>query len=139
MAGQPRALGQGLAASAIADWQRLHVLLQVEVKELEDEVELVAVGVHDVEQTDDVGVVHLLEQRNLANGGRGDTLIFGLEADLLERDDALVLCCEVAGLVDDAVGSWRLSVRNSTEPQTPKALQVATHPLPPSPASGSSP
>ncbi len=43
------ALGQRLAPSALADGQRLHVLLQVQVEELEDEVELVAVGVHNVE------------------------------------------------------------------------------------------
>lgn len=136
---QPRALGQGLAAPTIADWQCLHVLLQVEVEELEDEVELVAVGVYDVEQADDVGVVHLLEQRDLANGSRGDALIFGFEADLLERDDALVLCCEVAGLVDNSVSSWFLSIISRPRLQTQTRLRDASYPLPPSPASGSSP
>lgn len=100
---QPRALWQRLATAALADGQRLHVLLEVEVEELHDEVQLVAVGVDDVEETHDVGVVHFLEQRDLADGGRGHAFVFGLEADLLERDDAVVLCGQVARLVDNAV------------------------------------
>ena len=136
---QARALWQSLASATIADWQRLHVLLQIEVEELEDEVELVAVGVHDVQQADDVGVVHLLEQRDLANGGRRDALILGFEADLLERDDALVLCCEVAGLVDNSVGSWLRSVAVRARPAIQATIAEASYPLPPSPASGSSP
>lgn len=113
LACQSRALWQRLPASTLADWQRLHVLLQIQVEELEDEVELVAVGVHDVQKADDVGVVHLLEERDLADGGRGDALIFGFQTDLFERDDALVLCCEIAGLVDNSVGSWARLVSNS--------------------------
>jgi hypothetical protein len=35
---------------------------------------------------DDVGVVHLLEEGDLADGGGGDALVLLLEADLLERD-----------------------------------------------------
>jgi uncharacterized protein (UPF0212 family) len=100
---QPRALGQRLSAAALADGQRLHVLLQVAVEELKHQVQLVAVGVHDVEQPHDVGVVHLLEQRDLADSRRRDAFIFGLKADLLEGDDALVLGGEVLGLVDDSV------------------------------------
>ena len=64
-----------------------------------------AVGVHDVEQADDVGVAHLFEQGDFADGGGGDALIFGFEADLLEGDDALVGGSEVAGFVDYAVSS----------------------------------
>lgn len=110
LACQPRALWQRLSSSTLTDWQRLHVLLQIQVEEFEDEVELVAVGVYDVEQADDVGVAHLLEQRDLTDGGRWNALIFCFETDLLERDDALVLCCEVAGFVDNSVGSWVLLV-----------------------------
>jgi hypothetical protein len=106
LARQPRTLGQRLAPPALANGQRLHVLLQVAVKELEDEVQLVAVGVHDVEQADNVRVVHLLEERDFADRRRRDALIFGLEADLLERDDALVLGREVLGLVDDSIRAW---------------------------------
>ena len=35
---------------------------------------------------DDVAVLHLLEERDLADGGGGDALVLLLEADLLERD-----------------------------------------------------
>ena len=90
---------------AIADRQRFHVLLEIEVEEFEYEIQLVAVGVHDVQQADDVRVVHLLEQGDLTDGGRRHALIFGLETNLLKRNNALVLSCEVAGLVDNSVGS----------------------------------
>ena len=100
-----RALGESLAAPAVADGEGFHVFLQVEVEELHDEVQLVAVGVHDVEQADDVGVVHLLQEGDLADGGGGDTFIFGFEADFLQGYNAATVQ-EVAGLVDDSVGSW---------------------------------
>lgn len=61
------------------------------------------VGVHNVEQTDDVGVHHLLQEGNLADGGGGDAFVFGFEADLLQRYDALVGRGQVAGFVYDAV------------------------------------
>jgi len=48
----------------------------------------VAVGVHDVEESHDVWVVHLLEERDLANGGAGYAFIFGFEADFLEGYDS---------------------------------------------------
>ena len=99
------ALWQCLAAAALADWQRLHVLLQIAVEKLKHQIQLVAVGVDNVEQAHDVGVVHLLEQRDLADGCRRDALIFGLEADLLEGDDAPVLGRQVLGLVDDSVST----------------------------------
>jgi hypothetical protein len=96
-------LRQRLAATTLAHRQCLHVLLQVQVQVLEDEVELVAVGVDDVEQADDVRVVHFLEQRNLANGGGRDALILSLETDLLQRNNALVGSAQVESLVDDTV------------------------------------
>jgi len=99
------AFGQRFPAPTLADGQRLHVLLQVEVEVLEDEVELVAVGVHDVEQAHDVRVAHLLEQGDFADGGRGHAFVLGFQADLLERDDALVGGGEVTGFVHDAVGA----------------------------------
>lgn len=103
LARQPRALGQRLATAALVDGQRLHVLLEVAVEELKHQVQLVAVGVHNVEQAHNVRVVHLLEQRDLADGRRRHALVLGLEADLLERHDALVLGGEVARLVYDTV------------------------------------
>lgn len=64
-----------------------------------------AVGVHNVEQADNVGIPHLLEEGDLADGGAGDSFILSLEADLLEGDDATIVG-EVSGLVDDTVGAW---------------------------------
>jgi hypothetical protein len=81
------ALREGLATAAIADRQCLHIFLEVEVEELEDEVELVGVGVEDVEEADDVGVFHFLEEGDLANGRTWNALVFRLEADLLECDN----------------------------------------------------
>ena len=98
-------LRQRLPPPTLTDGQRLHILLEIQVQELEDEVQLVAVGVHDVEQAHDGVVVHLFEQGDLADGGAGHAPVFGLQADLLQRDDAVVRGREVAGFVDDAVGA----------------------------------
>lgn len=101
--------GQGLTPTSIADGKSLHVLLQIKVEELEDKVQLmalVAVGVDNVEETHNVGVAHLLEQGDFADGGGGNTLIFGFEADLFERNNAPVVE-QVAGLVDDTIRSYR--------------------------------
>lgn len=64
------------------------------------------VGVHDVEEADNVGVVHLLEQRDLANGCGRDALVLCLETDLLESNNALVLGGKIASFVDDSVRAW---------------------------------
>ena len=61
-----------------------------------------AIGVDDVEQLDDVGVAHLLQQGDLTDGGTRDTLIFSFKADLLQRYYATAVG-KVPGLVDDAV------------------------------------
>ena len=98
-------LGKGLAAAAVADGQSLHVLLQIEVKELTNQVELMAVGVDNVVEGDDVRVSHLLQQGDLADGSAGDALILGLKTDLLQRHYATTVG-EIAGLVDDTVGAW---------------------------------
>lgn len=97
-------LGQGLASAAVADGQSFHVFLQIEVEKLENEVQLVTVGVNNVEKAHNIGVAHLLEKRDLANSGRRDTLILSLEADLLERHYATIVG-EVAGFVDDSIGA----------------------------------
>jgi hypothetical protein len=60
---------------------------------------------HDVEELDDVGVIHFLEQGYLANSSAGNAFVFGLESDLLQGDDT-VRVGELAGLVDDTVGSY---------------------------------
>ena len=61
-----------------------------------------AIGVYDVEKTDNVRVVHFFQKRNFANCGTGDTFIFRFETDLLESDDSSRVK-EIAGFVDDAV------------------------------------
>lgn len=96
-------LGQRLSAPTLTNRQSLHVLLQIQVEVFEDKVELVTVGVDNVIEPHNVRVVHFLEEGNLANGGGRDTLILGLEADLLERDNALLWRGEIEGLVDDTV------------------------------------
>ena len=53
-------LWESLSTSSVADWQRFHILLQVAIKELEDKVKLVTIGVDNVEKAHDVLVVHLL-------------------------------------------------------------------------------
>jgi hypothetical protein len=63
--------------------------------------------VDDVEQAHDVDVVHLLEERYLADGGARDALVLGLEADLLEGDGLVVN--EVGGAVYDAIGAYAVS------------------------------
>lgn len=63
-----------------------------------------AIGMDNVEETHDVWVIHLLEEGNLTDGGGWDTLIFSLEADLLESYNASIVE-EVASLVNDTISS----------------------------------
>lgn len=103
-----RTFGKGLAPTTVADRKGLHVLLQIKIEEFEDEIQLMAltaVGMDNVEEAHNVGVAHLLEQRDLADGGGGDALIFGFEADLLEGNNAPAVG-QVAGLVDDTIRSY---------------------------------
>lgn len=83
------AIGQSLAASTLAHGKSLHVFLQIEIQEFKDQVQLVAIGVDDVVQLDNVGVAHFLEERDFTDGGTGNTLIFGFETDLLESNDTV--------------------------------------------------
>ena len=82
-----RAIRQRLAAPAVRHRQRLHVLLEIQIQKLKHQVQLVPIGVHNVEQPHNVRVIHLLQQRDFANRRRGYALVFGLQADLLEGDD----------------------------------------------------
>ena len=77
-----------------------HVLLEVLVEELEDEVEL-AVGLDAVLELDDVVVLELPEEADLPQGRGGDALVLDLETDALQSDDLVV--GPVPGLVDHAV------------------------------------
>jgi hypothetical protein len=67
----------------------------------------VAIGVDNVEQLDNVGILHFFEEGDFADGGRGNAFVFGLEADLLEGNDLLILGGEIAGFVDDSIGACR--------------------------------
>ena len=66
------------------------------------------VGVDDVEQTHDVGVVHLLEQGDLSDRRARHAFILGFQPDLLESHDASGVG-QVARLVHDAVGTCDLA------------------------------
>jgi hypothetical protein len=101
---QHRAIRQGLATTTLANRQSLHVFLQIAVKILKDQVELVTVGVDNVEQLNDVGILHLLEQGDLADGSARNAFIFSLETDLLQGDDTVGVV-QFASLVDDTVRS----------------------------------
>lgn len=104
------ALGQRLSTAALRDGQRLHVFLQIQVEVFKDEVQLVAVGVDNVEQAHNVGVAHLLEERDLADGSRRHAFILGFQTDLLESDDAVVGGAEVAGFVNNSVCACNTTV-----------------------------
>ena len=64
-----------------------------------------AVGMDNIKEAEDGRVVHLFEEGDFADCSRGDAFIFGFEANLLQGDDALVRCAEVACFVDDSVGA----------------------------------
>ena len=80
----------------------LHVLFEIHVQELEDEIELVSVGVNDVQETDNGRVLHLFEEGDLPDGCTWDAFIFCFKADLLEGDDSRGMG-EVSGFVHDTI------------------------------------
>lgn len=63
-----------------------------------------AISMNDVQEADDIGVVHFLEERDLSDRRAGYTLIFGFEADFLQGHDTGRMC-KIACLVDNAVGT----------------------------------
>jgi hypothetical protein len=65
----------------------------------------VTVGVDDVEETHDICVVEFSQDGNLTYGGARDALVFSLETDLFESDDAAVVA-EITGFVDNSIGTW---------------------------------
>lgn len=90
----------------------LHVLLQVHVKELEDEIKLMTIGMNNVMQTHDVFIrVEFFEQGDLADGSGRDALVFLFETDLLEGDEAASVA-KVTGFVDDTIGSFTYFVNS---------------------------
>ena len=63
----------------------IHVLLQVPLAVLKDEDKL-GLGVNDIIEADDIDVLKLLHERDLADG-RGRRALFGIEVDLLQRHE----------------------------------------------------
>lgn len=78
----------------------VHVLLEVLVKELEDQVQLL-LGVENILKADDVRVLQLAEEGDLANGSAGNTFILGVQAGLLESHKLLshLISCHVNNTV----------------------------------------
>ena len=57
---------------------------------------------YDVEQANDIWVIQLPLERDFGNGSAGDSVVFILEADHLEGDDAPRVE-EISGFVDYAI------------------------------------
>lgn len=49
------------ASTTITHWKCFHVFLQIQVQKLEDEVQLVAIGMDNVKQPHNIGIIHFLE------------------------------------------------------------------------------
>ncbi|PTD07555.1 hypothetical protein FCULG_00005563 [Fusarium culmorum] len=96
--------GQGFPATSVGNGQGVHVLFEIQVEKFHDEVELVSVCMDNIQEADDICMVELSQDGNLADGGAGDTLVFGLETNLFEGDDATAVA-QVAGFVDDTIGT----------------------------------
>ena len=101
------------------------------------------IGMDDVEQTHNVGVVHLLEEGNFANCSAGDAFVLGLETDLLQSYDSCRVC-EVPSLVDNTVCALSMMVSISVmkplrKPPICTFVARDTDPRQSSPSSGNSP
>lgn len=82
----------GVEGAAIA--VNIHVLLEVPFAKLEDEHEL-RLGVYHVVESDDVDMLQLLHERDLADGG-GRRSFLCIKVDFLQGDD--LVCCSRATL-----------------------------------------
>ena len=80
----------------------LHVLFQIELEVLEDQVELV-LAVDNFLQLDNVGMAQALEETNLSDGGGGHTIVFLLQSNLLKCD--YLARYQIAALVNNTVGA----------------------------------
>lgn len=98
------AIREDFTASTLTDRKSLHILFEVEVQEFEHEIELVAVGMDNVQQSHDVRIVHFFQQGDFTDRRAGNALIFRLQSDLLQGDNAVGMG-ELAGLVNDAIRS----------------------------------
>lgn len=66
------------------------------------------IGMDDVEQSNNVGISHLLQERDFADGSTGDAFILSFEADLLQGDNSTAIG-KVPSFVDDTVGTCKVS------------------------------
>ena len=66
------------------------------------------IGMNNVEQADNVGIPHFLEERDFANGSAWHAFIFSFEANFLQGDNSAAIG-EVSSFVDDTVGTWKAS------------------------------
>ena len=64
----------------------VHVFLEIVLEILKDEDKFF-IGVDNLTQRDDVDVVELLQDRDLADGGRGNALLLRLQPNFLEGED----------------------------------------------------
>ena len=78
-----------------------------------------ALGVYDVVQDDDVGVLQLLQQAGLPDGGEGGSLLL-LKPDLLQRHRLLRQADEekAAGSVTQGLGADRAEVKRFRQTST---------------------
>jgi hypothetical protein len=108
----------------------LHVALQVDIEKFKHEVELL-IRVDNIQQPgdstasvinqpqrrwsrigyapNDIVILELFEQRDLADRGTRYPFVLRLEPDLLERDD--LICADVTRFVHDAIGACCVCVR----------------------------
>lgn len=85
---------------------RVHVLLKILLAELEDKHEL-CLGVDHIVQTDDVFVVKLLHERDLADRGRRSALL-RIKVNLLQRNNLIGGSGATLGAVGNSV-CWTIS------------------------------
>ena len=64
----------------------VHKLFQIVIEILKNEDKFF-IGVDNLTQRDDVDVVELLQDRDLADGGRGNALLLRLQPNFLEGED----------------------------------------------------
>lgn len=82
VAAEGGAIWEDFTTSTLTDRKSLHILFEVEVQVFENEIEFVAVGMNDVQQLHDIGVVHFFQKGDFTNGRAGNAFILGLQSNL---------------------------------------------------------
>lgn len=81
----------------------LHVLLQIAVHEVEDQLQLILSG-YDFPKANNVRMGESLEEGDLSDRSGGESLVLMVQSDFLDCDD--VVCEFVPCLVDHSVGAF---------------------------------